>query len=95
VRADLPVGVQAAQIIHAAGYSSSGDLPEGTYAVALTTRDESELRSLALTLAREGHRANLIIEQDEPYTGQAMALGIAPCDRRALRPILRKLPLMK
>lgn len=95
VRADLPVGVQIAQTIHAAGYSSPGNIPDGTYAVALTCRDEAELRALADRLEKEGLPRHLIVEADAPYDGQAMAIGIPPMDRKTLKPILQKLPLLK
>lgn len=95
VRADLPAGVQAAQLIHAAGQSSPGDLPDGSYAVALCVKDEASLRSLAETLARAGLPRHLIVEADAPYTGQAMAIGIAPMDRRRLKRYLSRYPLLK
>lgn len=94
VRTDLPRGLQAAQLIHAAGYSSPGQLPAGTYAVALAARDELELHRLSRDLARAGLPHHLVIEQDAPYTGQAVALGIAPMDRAPLRPLLRRFPLL-
>ena len=94
-RADLPVGIQAAQLIHAAGQSSPGNLPPGTYAVALTVPNEAELIRLASLLEREGLPRQLIIEADAPYTGQAMALGIEPGDRRALKKFLSKYPLLR
>lgn len=95
VRADIPVGAQAAQLIHAAGYSSTGSLPAGTYAVALTVPDEAELRALASTLERAGLPHHLIIESDDPFAGQAMAIGLAPMDRKRLKPYLSKYPLLR
>lgn len=95
MRGDLPHGIQAAQIIHAAGKSSPGNLPVGTYAVALTVPNEAALRELATTLERAGLPRHLIVEDDAPYTGQAMALGIAPCDRKTLKPYLARYPLVK
>lgn len=95
VRADLPIGAQAAQLIHAAGMSSMDNLPAGTYAVALTVKDEAELRSLAETLEREGLSRQLIVEEDAPYSGQAMAIGIPPADRKTLKRYLSKYPLLK
>ncbi len=94
VRADLPFGAQAAQLIHAAGYSTKSPLPDGTYAIALHVRDEDELRRLAarLTMANIAH--HLIIESDEPYVGQAMAIGIEPCDRRSVKSYLSKYALV-
>jgi hypothetical protein len=70
-------------------------MPEGTYAIALTVPGELELRALARDLERAGARPHLIVEDDEPYTGQAVALGIPPADRRILKRHLSKLPLLK
>lgn len=70
-------------------------LPDGTYAVALTVKDEASLRSLAETLAQAGLPRHLVIENDAPYEGQAMAIGIEPTDRRFLKPYLSKLPLLR
>jgi hypothetical protein len=95
VRADLPTGVQAAQLIHAAGQSSPGNLPPGTYAVALTVPDEAALRALADDLGAAGLPRHLVVEDDAPYSGQAMALGIAPGDRKRLKPYLSRYPLLK
>lgn len=95
VRADLPVGIQAANIIHAAGRSAAGLHCDGTYAVALHVPDEVELRALAYRLAHAGIPRHLIVESDEPYSGQAMALGIEPCDRAEVKRFLSKYPLIK
>jgi hypothetical protein len=70
-------------------------LPDGTYAVALTAKNEAELRSLAETLEQAGLPRHLIIESDAPYTGQAVALGIPPTDRRLLKRYLSRYPLVK
>lgn len=95
MRADLPPGIQAAQLIHAAGQSSPGNLPDGTYAVALTVPDEAALRALAADLKLAGLPRRLVVEADAPYTGQAMALGIPPCARRTLKPFLARYPLLR
>lgn len=87
--------MQAAQLIHAAGESSTGSLPRGTYAIALSAKNEAALRKLADDLARRGLPHHLVIENDAPYTGQAMALGIQPMNRVVLRPILRRFRLLK
>lgn len=54
VRADLPKGIQAAQVIHAAGESSPGGLPDGTYAIALSVPDEPALAREAERLRARG-----------------------------------------
>jgi hypothetical protein len=56
VRADLPQGVRSAQIIHAAGESSPGWLPNGTYAVALWRADERSLQREIERLQSRGFR---------------------------------------
>lgn len=95
VRSDLPHGVQAAQLIHAAGYSVREKIPEGTFSVALAVNTETQLRKLSRRLTKAGIDHNLIVEEDEPYRGQAMALGIPPTiDRSALRPFLSKYALV-
>lgn len=96
VRADLPLGLLAAQVIHAAGESGRmAPIPDGTHAIALAAEDESDLQKLAqrLTELKIPHAA--IVEGDAPYIGQLMAIGLAPCcngiakaacrGRRALR----------
>lgn len=63
--------------------------------MALTVKDEAELRSLAATLGQARLPRHLIVEADAPYTGQAMAIGICPTDRKLLKPYLAGFPLMK
>lgn len=87
--------MQAANLIHAAGESSPGNLPDSTYAVALTCADEVGLRSLAARLTAMGVRHRAIIESDGPYAGQLMAIGCSPGPRKELRKHLSMLPLLK
>lgn len=75
--------------------SSPGNLPEGTYAVALTVPDESALRKLGDTLLAAGLSRHMIVESDAPFEGQAMAIGIPPCDRKPLKKYLSCFPLLK
>lgn len=95
VRADLPRGVQAAQIIHAAGESSPGALPSGTYAVALMTPDEASLCALAERLERAGVAHTRIHEPDAPYDGALMAIGVQPGRKEVLRRSLSSLPRLR
>lgn len=91
VRADIPLGDQFAQLLHAAGESSTGALPEETIAVALHARDEVHLREIDARLTAAGIAHHLIIECD----GQAMAIGCTPTtNRTALRRQTSMLPLM-
>lgn len=94
-RADLPHGAQAAQLIHAAGESSPGSLAPGTHAYALCARDEDHLREIGWELTKNGIIPKLIVENDAPYTGQLMAIGIPPMPRSKLKKLLSDLPLLK
>jgi hypothetical protein len=95
VRADLPKGLQAAQIVHAAGESSPGNLPGGTHAVALIVPDEPALRSVAARLRLAGVAFAPIVESDAPWTGQLMALGLVPGRKESLRRFVSSLPLLR
>lgn len=92
VRGDLPKGVLAAQVCHAAGESSPGNLPEGTYAVVLTSE---QLEELSAELGARGVKHKRIIENDAPYAGELMALGLEPAPRSALKRHLRQLRLLR
>lgn len=94
-REDIPHGLQAAQIIHAAGESSPGNIPPHCYAIALTTRDERELNDLSFELFRAGIPHRRIIENDEPWAGQLMAIGVKPMHRSELRRHLSGLRLLR
>lgn len=96
VRADLPRGTLAAQVVHAAGESSPGRLPAGTRAVVLAARDEAHLAALALALRRLAIPHHPIREPDPPHLGALMAIGIVPlADRRRLQPVTGQLPLLR
>ena len=94
VRADLPRGVLAAQLIHAAGESSPGDLPPGTHAVALAARGAVELEALARRLTFDGVPHVQIREPDPPWNGALMAIGLRPFPRGRRLPALRRLRLL-
>ena len=87
--------MQAAQLIHAAGESSSGNLPPHTYAIALTAPTEAELNDISYRLFRLGIKHSRIIENDAPYTNQLMAIGIPPQPRRNIRKHLSACQLLK
>lgn len=95
VRADLPRGIQAANLVHAAGESSPGGLAEGTLAVVLTVPDEASIKALACKLERERVRHVRVVEPDAPYHGALMALGLAPVPREEVRRHLSSLPLLR
>lgn len=94
-RADLPHGVKAAQLIHAAGESSPGNVHSGTFAFALVTKTEEELKALGWELFKAGIPHKLIFEPDAPWTGQLMAIGVVPGPRKKLRKYFSNFPLLK
>jgi peptidyl-tRNA hydrolase len=103
VRKDLPRGLQAAQLVHAAGESVEGPVPEGTHVVVLAVDDEEHLLHVAEQLHWSGIKHTLIVEPDLPLLpdrpledGQGTAIGIQPTrDRAALKPHLGRLRLLK
>lgn len=82
-------------MIHAAGESSPGNLPTGTYAIALAARDEAHLSEVSFALFRAGIKHVRVVEPDAPYSGQLMALGVPPGERSRLRRHLSSLPLLR
>ena len=82
-------------LIHAAGESSNGRIPPHTFAIALTCKSERELDMLSQTLFVAGIQHKRIIEDDAPYCGELMALGIVPGERKKLKKFFSKLPLIK
>jgi len=96
VREDLPRGVLAAQIVHAAGESSPGDLPDDTRAVVLAARNESHLADLESQMIRDGIPHRAIREPDPPWGGQLMAVGVVPTsDRNTIKHITGSLRLLR
>jgi len=93
VRTDVPPGVQAAMLIHAAGESSSGVVPRGTFAVALGSPSEHLLLKLEnrLMLEKVSHAAFREPDRDN----QLMSIGIEPVgDRRVVRRFLKGFTLL-
>lgn len=101
VRSDVPRGIQAAQIAHAAGESSPGNLPSGTHVVVLTAPDEASLEAISARLHARGVGHVRIIEPDAPYgagdgvNGQLMALGLRPGRKEVVGRALSSLPLLR
>jgi hypothetical protein len=87
--------VASAQLIHAAGESSNGKLKSGTYAVALGTESEQQLRALADELEAKGVPVHRVEESHGKYAGQLMALGIAPGPKSERGQHLSTLPLIR
>ena len=85
----------AAQVAHAAGAGSERHPPE-VHVVVLAARDEAHLRSVFLQLIEVEVAATLVQEVDQPYTGQAMSIGLELVrDRRSLNRVLSSLPLLR
>lgn len=96
VRKDLPLGVLAAQTIHAAGESIESPLPAGTHAICLAATCEQHLLEIASNLSKHNIKHTLIREPDEPWRNAAMAIGLAPVsDRKQIRKVVSQLPLLK
>jgi 7-keto-8-aminopelargonate synthetase-like enzyme len=96
IRADLPLGVQLAQTIHAAGESSPGNLPEHTHAIALHAKDEQELLDLEKKLIEAKIDFKAIREPDMPWNGQLMTIGIKAQKRTSkIRKLLWNLKLAR
>lgn len=95
VRANLPRGVMAAQIIHASGESSTGKLKPGTYAIALEAESSEHLGEISAKLKEAGVEHSRIIENQEPYDGELLAIGVRPGPREELRRYFSCLPLVR
>ena len=94
VRDDLPKGVLAAHILHAAG--ESGPAPAGSIAVALGVPSEADLLRVAARLDVCRIAYVLIRENAGTFDGQATAIGIPPVtDRAAIRKATSALPLVR
>ena len=94
VRLDLPRGLQAAQIVHAAGESAHG-VTDTTHAVVLTVPHEQALEAVHKRLVSAGIPHAAIREPDAPWCGQLMALGIEPARKEVVRRVTSSLPLLR
>ncbi len=89
IRDDLSIGDLAAQVTHAAGESSPGNLPEHTIAVVLGVNPQ-ELEDVSAILTKHDIAHRRIVEVDPPFCGQLMALGVIPRPKRDVYPLLKK-----
>jgi hypothetical protein len=90
------MGVMAAQLVHAAGESSPGNLPEGTHAVVLGVQSEEELLKLEQKLIEFGVDHCAIREPDAGWNNQLMSIGLSPTVKTpAMKKILSQLPLLR
>lgn len=96
VRLDIPPGLRAAQIIHAAGCSGRlAEIPADAHAVALGAKSELELCALEARLIKTGIAHVAIRESDPPYEGRLMAIGCMPLPRERVRKMLSAFPLVR
>lgn len=90
MRSDLPPGVLAAHVGHAAS-EATGHPP--TVMVVLDVPDEATLRQLAAALGAAELDHKMIVEDAGPFSGQATAIGVVPqADRAAIRKVTSHLP---
>lgn len=85
----------AAQIVHAAGESSPGNLARDTYAIVLAVPDEAALAHEAERLKKHGVAHVTIREPDAPFNDALMSIGVVPARREDLRRHFSSLPLLK
>jgi len=97
VREDLPIGVKAAMLIHAAGESSRliEHLPTNTYAVALQATGD-QLLYLEQDLIKLAFRHVVVVETPpSKWSGQKMSIGIQPLPKSVIGPLLRHLKTLR
>jgi len=94
VRRDLPIGIIASQITHAAGESAAlyqdvyGKRFPGATAVVLEAKDELGLQKIRDHLKSLDIQYLEVHESEGIYHGQFMAIGIVPTEREFLAPKL-------
>jgi len=91
VREDLPLNVAAAMVVHASGESASLRSPPKGCHSALLAASKKELEELDTILRWEKIPFRSIYEDAPPYSGELVAIGIAPCEENLGR-WLRKFP---
>jgi hypothetical protein len=94
VRADIPRGLQAAYIAHAAGESNRQNC-RNMHVVVLTAKDEAELRELAHRLSAACLPHHPMRETDGAFAGQMLSFGVEPCRKEVARRWLSSQPLLK
>jgi len=92
VRPDLPKGLLAAQVVHAAGESTVKPVPSGTYAIVLA---HEGLEELSRELCAQGVVHKPIVENSGPYAGMMTAIGVMPQLRSKLRRYFSSYPLLR
>jgi peptidyl-tRNA hydrolase len=97
VRKDLPLGVLAAQLTHAAGESAAllqKSLPPRTRAIVLSVPNQEELIKLEQKLINKDIKHYAVREPDLPWDGALMAIGVVPTPLTRIRRVFYNLPLL-
>jgi len=81
-------------VTHAAGESAGGPLSPGTFAVVLQA-PQDRLEALERLLEAQGVPHRAIRENDPPYSGELMAIGIQPGERSKLKRYVSSLSLLR
>lgn len=94
MRGDLPRGLQAAYIAHAAGESNPRNWKD-MHVVVLVAKDSKVLSRVKerLVLACVPHHP--MRETDGEFAGQVLSLGVEPCRKEFARRVLSSLPLLR
>lgn len=101
VRRDLPIGILAAMVCHAAGESGAmyehlhNERFRGATAVVLEVANENGLLKVIRRLNKHQILHIVVRESDPPYDGQWMAIGLVPVEREKVEHILREYQLLK
>lgn len=83
-------------IVHASDESViDGPVPDGTHAIVLMVPNEERLHAEAARLEARGVDVVRVIEDQAPYAGALMALGLRPGRKEALRRHVSSLPKLR
>ena len=80
-------------LVHAAGESSPGNLPDGTFAVVLSVPNERSLVRLADRLRLAGVQFVAVFEPD--MEDAMMSIGLVPGRKEVVGKHVSSLPLLK
>lgn len=96
MRKDIPIGLAAAQVVHAAGESALSRVPKGTHAVVLQVDNQLNLKTISNQLDDKSIDHVVISESDKPYCGELTAIGLMPItseERDEVKKVLSSLKL--
>ena len=87
------MGVVCAQLLHAAGESSPGNLPPNTHAVVLGVENQAKLLALEKRLIELEIPHRAIREPDQ--NNELMAIGLVPAPKASVKYAVSNLKLLK